>query len=713
MRRLHLIRSNARGFTLIEALIALLVLSFGMLAIAGFQVTLTRSSDIAKQRSEATRLAQEKMEELRAYGQVAADAAVPPAHRFNYTENVVSSTVATPERPAVGPDIITSNATFTRTWSVTQNAADTEKHINVVVGWDDRAAAAPVPTTSVSRAGNVGTVAATGHSLVAGDWVRLAGTSEPGFNGTFSVITASSTALTFSMPAPPAATSAAGGTVQKVNAVQLLSVISKFDPQDIGTLATGPGGNNVRKPKNRNINIPYPAVTLSDRSRSAFIPPPGNVAFVFDNTTGNIVASCTGLTPTSAAPAPVSISTLSGDGTTVTVNAAGHSFVVNNTVTIAGTSDAAFHGSFTVTSVSPGVSFTYAAAPVASATGGTAAQVVTRLTEGLDIATAAGVSCITIDAYLLSGYVRFDLGNNPNPAVPNANDTFPLDASTPLSLDVSNQPTPSTGGNPSMVCYAQRQKVVTTSPTAHAITTISRSGSTVTVNSPTHTFVAGDTVAINEVSSPAFIGAFVVDSVAAGSFTYTLPPPLPTAATASGGTATLVQRLTVPETTTVSGYSTVVSRFVSYACVVTPVDHDGSVATPRRWWGQVTLNANSASAVGTVWQIGTGSGQYKVCRDSADYNASGSISNSEHPLWYRGVIGALDSQNFLVIDRSENCPTDRPQDLLGNPVNLADKTTARHQPASYAELSFQCPTGGCGTKNFLEPSVNTTDLAMD
>ena len=63
-------RSTARGFTLIEALIALLVLSFGMLAIAGFQVTLTRNSDLAKQRTEATRLAQQKVESLRSYGQV-------------------------------------------------------------------------------------------------------------------------------------------------------------------------------------------------------------------------------------------------------------------------------------------------------------------------------------------------------------------------------------------------------------------------------------------------------------------------------------------------------------------------------------------------------------------------------------------------------------------------------------------------------------------
>ena len=632
MRRLQPTGSNARGFTLIEALIALLVLSFGMLAIAGFQVTLTRSSDIAKQRSEATRLAQQKMESLRAYGQVATHAGTP--HIVNYTDDVVSSTA---------PELFTSNATFSRTWTVTPNAADTEKAINVRVAWTDRT-----------------------------------------------------------------------GQAQEV---QLLSVISKFDPQDIGTLATGPGGNNVRRPKNRNINIPYPAVTLSDRSRSAFIPPPGNVAFVFDNMTGNIVASCTGLTPTSQAPAPATITDLTGDGTTVTVNASGHSFVVNNRVTIAGTSNAAFHGTFTVTGASPGVSFTYTvAAPFAvptNATVGSATQVVTRLTEGLDITTAAGVSCISIDAYLVSGYVRFDLGNNPSPAEPNVNDTLPLDASTPLLLDVSNRPTPSSGGDPSMVCYAQRQKVVTTSPTPRAITTISRIDSTVTVNSPTHTFVAGDTVAINAVSPPAFIGAFVVDSVAAGSFTYTLSPPLPTAATASGGTATLVQRLTVPETTTVAGYPTVVSRFVSYACVVTPVDHDGSIATARRWWGRVTINPNSAPAVGATWQIGSASGQRKVCRYSADYNASGAISNSEHPLWYRGVTGALDSQNFLVIDRSQDCPTDRPQDLLGSSVNFADKTTARHQPPSIEERSFQCPAVGCGTKNFLEPTVTTSDLLMD
>lgn len=56
-----------RGVTLIEALVALVVMSFGMVALVGLLSNLRHSGDIARQRSEAMHLAQAELEKLRAY----------------------------------------------------------------------------------------------------------------------------------------------------------------------------------------------------------------------------------------------------------------------------------------------------------------------------------------------------------------------------------------------------------------------------------------------------------------------------------------------------------------------------------------------------------------------------------------------------------------------------------------------------------------------
>ncbi len=140
-----------------------------------------------------------------------------------------------------------------------------------------------------------------------------------------------------------------------------------------------------------------------------------------------------------------------------------------------------------------------------------------------------------------------------------------------------------------------------------------------------------------------------------------------------------------------TGYSTVVARFVSYACVVTPVNHDGSTSTPDRWWGRVTLNANG-------WNIGNGSSDFRICRYSADHNGSGTTSNSEHPLWYRAVTSALDSQNYLVVQGNRACPTDSAQNF-GSPFNASDDTTIIHQPS--------------GNRSAYEPAATGTDILMD
>ena len=115
--------SNQAGFTLIEALIAMVVLAFGLLAVAGLQTTLAHNSDVAKQRTEATRLAQAKIEELRAFQQLPTASGIPA-----YADIVGSS-----DTPAT-----TTNTSFSRTWNVTEDAASTQKLLRVNVDWADR-----------------------------------------------------------------------------------------------------------------------------------------------------------------------------------------------------------------------------------------------------------------------------------------------------------------------------------------------------------------------------------------------------------------------------------------------------------------------------------------------------------------------------------------------------------------------------------------------
>lgn len=55
-----------RGFTLVEALVALLVLSIGLLGVAGLQLTALRNNNSASYRSQATYLAYDIADRMRA-----------------------------------------------------------------------------------------------------------------------------------------------------------------------------------------------------------------------------------------------------------------------------------------------------------------------------------------------------------------------------------------------------------------------------------------------------------------------------------------------------------------------------------------------------------------------------------------------------------------------------------------------------------------------
>ena len=68
-------RPSARGVSLIEAICALGVMAFGMLAVVGVQATLRSNADVSKQRSEGVRLAQQGMEQARGFAKLVADPA--------------------------------------------------------------------------------------------------------------------------------------------------------------------------------------------------------------------------------------------------------------------------------------------------------------------------------------------------------------------------------------------------------------------------------------------------------------------------------------------------------------------------------------------------------------------------------------------------------------------------------------------------------------
>lgn len=123
-------RLHERGVSLIEAVVAMGVMAFGMMAVVGLQVTLRANSDIAKQRSEAVRIAQESLEDWRAFS------AIP------HTAGVWAYDDISPDGPTAIPDPNHYyNTTYQRTRSVVVQASPPVKTLFVTVTWADRTGA--------------------------------------------------------------------------------------------------------------------------------------------------------------------------------------------------------------------------------------------------------------------------------------------------------------------------------------------------------------------------------------------------------------------------------------------------------------------------------------------------------------------------------------------------------------------------------------------
>ena len=204
-RPLQLSLARTRGFSLVEAVITMLLVAIGLLAMGATFMKLSRSEDVARQRSEATRLVVDQIEAMRAYTQIAAAGAG-------------GAGVVSWAGLASGEDSIDSNAAFTRRWTLSGTAADTMRTLRVDVTWTDRS--------------------------------------------------------------------------NEAQTISIFTVIARTDPADVGVLGFPlPANTTLKRPKNRNLNIPVPAADLGN-GESAFRLPGTSFAVVFSNESGYVVKQC-------------------------------------------------------------------------------------------------------------------------------------------------------------------------------------------------------------------------------------------------------------------------------------------------------------------------------------------------------------------------------------------------------------------------------------
>ena len=108
-----------RGFTILEAMIALAVILIGILAITRLQTTQVSAGDSSRQRIEASLLAQQVIEGMRAFS------------------TVPTTTGATAYADiAAGSDSVASGGvSYARSWTVTAQSGPERKLVAVTVAW--------------------------------------------------------------------------------------------------------------------------------------------------------------------------------------------------------------------------------------------------------------------------------------------------------------------------------------------------------------------------------------------------------------------------------------------------------------------------------------------------------------------------------------------------------------------------------------------------
>ena len=112
------------GFTLVESLLTLAIMSMSLLALAGFQITVLRGNALARRMTTAVSIAEQRLEQLKntSYTNIQAEAAT---------------------------QVTASNLHFTRQVTVTTGPLPNTKSVSVLVSWQDQATTHTLPIATI------------------------------------------------------------------------------------------------------------------------------------------------------------------------------------------------------------------------------------------------------------------------------------------------------------------------------------------------------------------------------------------------------------------------------------------------------------------------------------------------------------------------------------------------------------------------------------
>ncbi len=113
---------KTNGQTLIEVLVTVLIIAVAAVAIVKFQYYLAYNNNLIQQKSDATILANDKMESLRNF-----QVLTTTSGYIAYQSIVTGSSTAT-----------VSNTTYTLNWTITTNTNPDYKMAVIVVSWTDQ-----------------------------------------------------------------------------------------------------------------------------------------------------------------------------------------------------------------------------------------------------------------------------------------------------------------------------------------------------------------------------------------------------------------------------------------------------------------------------------------------------------------------------------------------------------------------------------------------